>query len=152
MEFLTVGRQVQGRFPFLIIPEEVWFGQPKYSIQPFKITVRCTGLCFAFHLATIFGLKFRKLSVANGKVFSNQEKQGPCVQLQSCNLIMAQELNKMETEILCKWQGNFRQERVVYLRRSSVCSRKFPAHPRVSFVFHLVEPEISGVNGQRLRS
>ena len=41
-------------------------------------------------------------------------------------IAMAQEDNKVEVEILCKWNGNFRSnQKVEYLQRSSICSGKF---------------------------
>ena len=33
----------------LFIPEEGWFGQPKYSTFLKKVILRCIGLCFHYH-------------------------------------------------------------------------------------------------------
>ena len=33
----------------LFIPEEGWFGQPKYSTFLKKVILRCIGLCFNYH-------------------------------------------------------------------------------------------------------
>ena len=30
---------------FSIVPEEGWFGQPKYSTRPLKNILRCVGFC-----------------------------------------------------------------------------------------------------------
>ena len=50
---------------------------------------------------------------------------------------MAQEDNILEMETLGKWNGNFRlgTEKVGYLRRSSVCSGKFPFNTREAFAY-----------------
>ena len=34
---------------FSFIPEEGWFGQPKYSTFLKKVILRCIGLCFHYH-------------------------------------------------------------------------------------------------------
>ena len=36
-----------------IVPEEGWFGQPKYSTPPVKINVRCVGFCLYILLILI---------------------------------------------------------------------------------------------------
>ena len=87
----------------------------------------------------IFSWKFRKLSVSYRKAFFQSS--------QTCNLIgwpkklcgdvmMAQEYNKLKFGF-CQWKA----ENVEYLQRSSVCSRKFPFHPRVPFTFEPVKWE-----------
>ena len=37
-----------GPFILLIVPEEGWFGQPKYSTPTKKILLRCVDFCFFF--------------------------------------------------------------------------------------------------------
>ena len=57
---------------------------------------------------------------------------------------MAQEEHKMEMEILCKLNGNFRSDRLERKNhRLSVCFGKFPFDPRVpAFAFQPIQREI----------
>ena len=63
---------------------------------------------------------------------------------------MGQEDNKMKLKIFSKWNGKFvrsdwlERKKVEHLRRSSVCSGKFPFGPRVPFSFWAITPKYFG--------
>ena len=99
--------------------------------------------CGTFYLAKIFGWKFWKLSVSNGKTFFSIRSTLAISLVDQKTYEMAQEDNKMETKILRKWTAI--SVLTGYNRKSGVLPKvvrlfqKIPFDLRVSFLFQPVK-------------